>query len=90
MPSMDQQILSELSDKELLDEANKMKSTNKMNALLIGLMAGIIIYSVAKSSVSIFTFVPLFFIYKIVQDSKKKSNLEVILKERNLKVTDRK
>lgn len=82
---MNQEDLSELSDQELLAEAKKYKSTSIINALLIGVMAGIIIYSIVKDTVSLFTFIPLVFIIKIVKDSKNNQQLEQLLKERNLK-----
>ena len=82
---MEQKELSELTDIELLDAAKKMKSTSIINAVLVGFMIGIIIYSVVKNSVGFFTFIPLFFIYKIVKDSKNNKALEKLLKERNLK-----
>lgn len=82
---MKQEELSELTDQELLEEAKKMKSTSITNALLIGGMIGIIIYSVVLNRVSVFTLIPLVFIVKIVRDSKSNKALEELLKERNLK-----
>lgn len=76
--------LSKLTDQELLNEAKKIKSTAITNALLIGFMIGIIIYSIVYDTVSIFTLVPLFFIYKIVKDDKKIKTLKKLLKERDL------
>ncbi|WP_026994086.1 hypothetical protein [Flectobacillus major] len=79
--------LSELTDQELLDEAKKMKSFSLINALIIGFLLGIVFYSVTKNTWGIFTLIPLFFVYKIVNDPKNKRNneLEKLLKERNLK-----
>lgn len=77
--------LSKLTDQELLDKAKKMKSNSILNAVLIGFMAGIVIYSAVKGSISFFTLIPLVFIYKIVKDSKSNKELEQLLKERNLK-----
>ncbi len=82
---MTQKELSELTDQELLDEAKKMKSTSTMNAVLIGFMVGIIIYSTVKNSLGFFTLIPLFIIYKLVNNSKNNKGLEKLLKERNLK-----
>ena len=82
---MEQKELSELTDQELLEKAKKLKSSKIMHALLVGIMAGIIIYSAVNDTISIFTFVPLFFIVKIVKDSKKNKALEELLKQRNLK-----
>ena len=82
---MNQKELSELTDKELLDKAKKMKSDSIINALLIGIMIGVIIYSVVKNSVGFFTLIPLFFIYKMVNNSKNYDALKKILKEKELK-----
>lgn len=82
---MTQKELSELTDLELLDEAKKMKSNSIMSALLIGIMIGIIIYSIVKNTLSLFTLIPLFFAYKVINNSKKYDALKKILKERDLK-----
>jgi ABC-type phosphate transport system permease subunit len=79
--------LSELTDQELLDEAKKMKSFSITNAFLIGFLVAIICYSIAKNSWGMLTLIPLYFIYKMVNDprNKKSKDLEELLKERNLK-----
>lgn len=79
--------LSTLTDQELLDEAKKMKSFSVTNALFIGFLAGIILFSVAKGSWGLLTLIPLYFIYKLINDpkNKRKAELERLLKERNLK-----
>jgi len=82
---MNQNELSELTDQELLEKAKKMKSTTITNALLIGVMIGIIIYSIWKNSLGFFTLIPLFFIFKLVNNSKNDKALKRLLKERNLK-----
>ena len=84
---MNPKELSELSDQELLDEAKKMKSFSMTNALIIGFLAGIIFYSIAKNSFGFLSLIPLYFIYKIVNDPKNHRSKAVneLLKERNLK-----
>ena len=82
---MTEKELSALTDQELLDEAKKMKSTSITNALLIGVMIGVIVWSVAKNTVGLFTLIPLFFVYKIINGSKDHHALKKLLKERNLK-----
>jgi hypothetical protein len=82
---MKQKELSELTDQELLDEAKKMRSNPIMNAVFIGFLIGIIIYSIAENSLGFFTLIPLFLIYKLLNHSKKSKALEKLLKERNLK-----
>ena len=78
------QELSNLTDQELLDRAKKIKSSNSTNAVFIGIMIGIIIFSIAKNSVSLVTLIPLYFAYRLFNNPKNKA-LEKILKERNLK-----
>lgn len=75
----------ESTDQELLEEAKKMKSTFITNALFIGLMIGIIIYSIMKNSLGFFTLIPLFFIFKAFNNSKNNKPLKKFSKERNLK-----
>ena len=85
---MEEKELSEFTDQELLDKAKKVKSASIMNALVIGILFGVIVWSVAKSNWGFFTIILLYFIYKIVNNSKNKANneaLEKLLKERNLK-----
>ena len=79
--------LSELTDKELLEEAQKLKSFSITNAFLIGLLLGIVIYSVIKSTFGLLMLIPLFFVHKLVNDPKAKRSRAVdeLLKERNLK-----
>lgn len=84
---MNQKELSELTDQELLDEAKEMKSFSFTNALIIGFLMGVVFYSVVKNTWGIFTIIPLFFVYKLINDPKNKryKALEKLLKERNLK-----
>lgn len=78
--------LSELTDQELLQEAKKMRSTSITNAVLVGVLIGIVIYSIMKNSLGFLTIIPLFLAYKLINNSKyNKTELEHLLKERNLK-----
>ena len=82
---MKQKELSELTDQELLEEAKKTKSASITNAVFIGMMIGIVIFSIVKNSIGFFTLIPLFFAYKAFDKSKNNKALEKLLKERNLK-----
>lgn len=82
---MKQKELSELTDQELLDEAKKMKSASRINAVLIGFMIGIVVWSVVKNSLGFFALIPLFFAFKVFNKPKNDKALEKLLKERNLK-----
>jgi uncharacterized membrane protein len=79
------QELSQLTDQELLAEAKKMKKASIMSALLIGIMIGVVIWSVAQNTVGLFTLIPLYFIWKVVNGSNNNKELEEVLKERGLK-----
>ena len=81
---MNQQKLSKLSDEELLTLRRKMKSDSMNNALLVGAMGGIVIYSIVNKSVGFLTLIPLVFAYKLIKDSKKHKALWKVLKDRNL------
>lgn len=63
---------TEQSDQELSQKAKKKKSANFLNALLIGVMIGIIIYSIMKNDFGFFILIPLFFIYKMINNPKNK------------------
>ncbi len=85
---MKQRELIQLTDQELLDEAKKMKSASIINAVLIGFLIGVVFYSIVKNSIGFLTLIPLYFAYKLINNSKNnKANksLENLLKERNLK-----
>jgi hypothetical protein len=82
---MKERELTELSDQELLQEAKKMKSKSIINAFLIGFVIAIIFYSIVKKSAGIFTIIPLFFVYKLLNNSPNNKAIEVELKSRNLK-----
>jgi hypothetical protein len=83
---MKEKALSEMTDEELIAESKKIKSTHLINALIIGFLIGIVVYSVWKNSLGFFTLIPLFFTYKLVNKSNgRKKELERLLKDRNLK-----
>jgi hypothetical protein len=61
---------NELADQELLAEAKKKKSTSIVNALLIGVVIGVVIYGVAKNNFGLLALIPLFFVFKMFNKSK--------------------
>lgn len=81
---MTQKKSSELTDQELLAEAKKMKTAAILSALTIGAMIGIVLFSIIKKSTSIFTLIPLFFIYRMFNNLGNNEALKQLLKERNL------
>lgn len=74
-----------ITDQELLEKQKKARSTVIINAALIGFMFGIIVYSVLHHTLGLCTLIPLFIIYKLVNNSRRTKELDRILKERNLK-----
>ena len=76
--------LSVLTDEELIQEGKKLKKAKIINALLIGFMAGAVLWSVIKNTWGLLTLIPLFFIYKLVNNAKKDKDLEDLLRKRNL------
>jgi hypothetical protein len=69
---MEHKDYRQFTDKELLDEAKKMKSFSITNALFIGFLVGVIFFSIVKNSWGMLTLIPLYFIYKMVNDPKNK------------------
>jgi hypothetical protein len=82
---MTQKVLSELTNQELLVESKKTKLSPITNAFFIGFLIGIVVFSVVKNSYGMLTLIPLYFIYKLVKESKRDKALEELLKKRNLK-----
>lgn len=82
---MSEKKLSESTDQELLDEAKKEKLSPTVTAFFIGILIGVVIYSVVANTWGFLTLIPLVFAYKLIESSKKNKELERLLKERNLK-----
>ena len=64
---------SELTDQQLLDKAKKDKSTSIINAVLIGLVVGVIVWGISENNIGFFgLIIMLFFAYKFF--NKRKEN----------------
>jgi multisubunit Na+/H+ antiporter MnhE subunit len=87
---MEKRNLSELNDEQLSVEKRKLKRSKTLYAILIGFLVGIVIFGLIASIISkrfviiIPLLFPLYFIYRLLSNSKTNNELEVILKERNL------
>lgn len=81
---MNQNELSQLSDKELLELAKNSKPSPLIDAFFIGFLGGIIIYSVVANSWGFLTLIPLYLIYIFLKKPKKYEALKNELKKRNL------
>lgn len=73
---MKQQNPSEGNDTEQLPDAKKAKSAAIINAVLIGFMIGIVIYSIFKNTLGLLTLIPVFIAFKLINNSKKKKATE--------------
>ena len=65
---------SELSNQQSQNTAQKKKNNAVINALIIGFLIGIIIYSAVNNSIGFLTLIPLFFIYKMVNKPESNEN----------------
>lgn len=81
---MNQNELSQLPDKALLELKNNSKPKPIIDAFFIGFLVGIIIYSASANSWGFLTLIPLYLIYIFLQKPKKYQALKNELKKRNL------
>ena len=78
--------LTQLTDQELLDKKQKAKSNDITNAVIIGMLVGVTIYSTITHGFGFFTFLPLMLAFIWGGKWKKdKDALEKELTSRNLK-----
>lgn len=65
-----------MKEKELTNQeankSNQIKSSRILDAIIIGFLFGIIIYSVVNKSWGFLTLIPIYLIYKLVNKSKTK------------------
>jgi hypothetical protein len=73
---MKPQNLSELSDQEILQQIKKIKNTKLIDATLVGLTIGVVVYSATVNGFDFFTFFPLVITYVIVRNSANTKILE--------------
>lgn len=81
---MQKNEFSEMTDEELLAAAKKAKSAALINAVFIGFLIGIIVYSVANNTWGLVTLIPLYLIYRLTRNPHDTGELEKELQERNL------
>lgn len=81
---MSKKELSELSNQELLDADKKIKPSPITDAILIGFLVGIILFSVVKNTWGLVTLLPLYLIYMFLKKGKNKKALQEELKKRKL------
>lgn len=81
-----------MTNAELLIEKDKQRKSKLFHAVWIGFLAGIVIFGCVAWLLSaekrfgflIPMFFPVYFIYRMVKTSKKRNDLEEVLKERGL------
>lgn len=82
---MSEREFSELSDQELLQEGKKIKSSNIMDAMIIGFLIGISIYSAFRNGVGLLSFLPLIYLPVAAKNRSRNARLEDLLKQKHLK-----
>lgn len=82
---MNQQEISQLTDKELLEAAKNNKPSPIIDAFFIGFLVGIIIYSAAANTWGLVTLIPLMLIYALLKKPKQYETIKEELKKRNLR-----
>lgn len=73
--------LAELSDQELLQKLKKIKTNKIIDATIIGLAIGVVVYSAVKNGFGFFTFFPLVLVFLIARNSKNNMLLEKEIKQ---------
>lgn len=73
---MSQKDLSEVTDQKLLDESKKASSNTTVNAVLIGFLVGILLYSIMVNSIGFLSLIPLIIIFKLIKRTKNNEAIE--------------
>jgi hypothetical protein len=89
---MEKKNYFELSDDALLMEKKKLKKNKIFHAILIGFLAGILIFGFVtwilsaerRAGFLIPMLFPVFFIYKLIKSPNHHKELEEVLRKRNL------
>ena len=74
---MEQNELLGVTDKELLEQAKKIRSAKKLNAGLIGMLIGIAVYSVVRNGLGFLPFILVISAVVLVTKGKKQKEVEV-------------
>ena len=81
---MNNQELAALSDEELLQEAKKVKTTKMYDAIFVGFLAGVAIYSTFNNGFGLLTFLPLVYLPIAGRNKSRRNQVEQQMKARNL------
>ncbi len=78
---MNPESLTELNDQELLEKMKKLKISKIIDATIVGVTIGIVVYSAVKNGFGFFTFFPLIITYVIVRNYKNNKILEIEIQQ---------
>jgi len=89
---MDKKDFNQLTDEKLLLEKKKLKKSKILHASLIGFLAGVLLFGIVAWSLNpekrlgffIPMIFPVWFIYKVIKNSKNNRVLEEVLRRRGL------
>ena len=81
---MEQKEFADLTNEELLEEKKKIQYNKTVNAVLVGICIGIMVYSAVNNGFKFFTFFPLLLAYPFIKNGKKIKVLEDELQARKL------
>lgn len=73
---MEEKDQSKSKDQSLSVESKKMKSKSVTNAILIGFMIGVVIYSIFNGTLGLVVLIPLLFALGVFNKPKKQESLE--------------
>ncbi|GAB5538285.1 MAG: hypothetical protein Salg2KO_03880 [Salibacteraceae bacterium] len=85
MSSSIQDDWSQLSDHALIEVAKKQRKGKIVDAVIVGFLVGVAMYSVYNHGFGLLTFLPLIYIPIAGRNQKRRLELEKILLKRNLK-----
>ena len=81
---MENKTLEELSDEALLQQARQLKPTKLYDALIIGFLIGVAIFSSVRNGMGLLTFLPLIYLPVASKNRKKVEAVNKLLQERGL------
>lgn len=84
---MENKTLEELSDEALLQQAKQLKPTKLYDALIIGFLIGVAIFSSVRNGMGLLTFLPLIYLPVASKNRKKMEAVNKLLQERGLDVS---
>lgn len=76
--------LTEFTDDELLAEAARMKKYKTYDAVIVGFLIGVSIYSIINHGFGLLTFLPLVYLPIAGKNNKKRQSIQKQLQERGL------